>query len=152
MAPYLIPQRMSKLNSLRETELMLHPHLSRLLMDMRSECSPYSCHFSIAISPYLCKNLTPQPLIFSLPYQMHNEEIVNHLYNAGFQTGVHGCLLALISPLTYEQNYADTILVNNILASGCPRSLICLQMNSMCTKIRIGFMPSYFRDLRSLHI
>jgi len=28
------------------------------------------------------------------PYQMHNEEIVNHLYNAGFQTG----------------NYADTIL------------------------------------------
>lgn len=22
------------------------------------------------------------------PYQYHNEEIVNHLYNAGFQTGV----------------------------------------------------------------
>ena len=24
----------------------------------------------------------------SAPYQIHNEEIVNHLYNAGFQTGV----------------------------------------------------------------
>jgi hypothetical protein len=35
--------------------------------------------------------------VFSPPYQMHNEGIVNHLYNAGFQTGVRTCLL--ISPL-----------------------------------------------------
>lgn len=29
-----------------------------------------------------------QLFISSPPYQLHNEEIVNHLYNAGFQTGV----------------------------------------------------------------
>ncbi|KIM80797.1 hypothetical protein PILCRDRAFT_72830 [Piloderma croceum F 1598] len=41
-----------------------------------------------------CEYFTHRHRVFSPPYQLHNEEIVNHLYNAGFQTG----------------NYADTIL------------------------------------------
>lgn len=55
--------------------------------------------------------LTP---VLRLPYQnSHNEEIVSHLYHAGFQTGVRDILfvnLTRVEPLSL-QNYADTILV-----------------------------------------
>jgi hypothetical protein len=43
-------------------------------------------------------------VVLSPPYQMHNEEIVNHLYNAGFQTGVctwYRCCYQML-PLMYS--------------------------------------------------
>ncbi|KAH9929649.1 hypothetical protein B0H21DRAFT_781135 [Amylocystis lapponica] len=61
-------------------------------VDTRHE-GPYASH----PGPSSSTNGTPVVNGFAQtpsPYQLHNEEIVNHLYNAGFQTG----------------NYADTIL------------------------------------------
>lgn len=47
-------------------------------------------------------------------YQNHNEEIVNHLYHAGFQTGVSFRFLTSSQCflMTRAQNYSDTILVS----------------------------------------
>jgi hypothetical protein len=81
--------------------------------------------FHVAFLAYCTTSWTfYQHRVFSPPYQLHNEEIVNHLYNAGFQTGVRTCSSVrfpwcLHWLMRREQNYADTILVKLILVSGC---------------------------------
>ena len=77
--------------------------LLRLSFDSRKLRLENAVHLVVALTP-----------IPRLPYQnSHNEEIVSHLYHAGFQTGVRGILfvnLTRVEPLS-SQNYADTILV-----------------------------------------
>jgi hypothetical protein len=55
---------------------------SLYLTDIRSEY-PYF---------YPCLDRRSTQCHSSAPYQLHNEEIVNHLYHAGFQTGVSTCV------------------------------------------------------------
>ena len=97
--------------------------------------------------PSYCLSRTPTP------YQLHNEAIVNHLYNAGFQTGVRTSWVVLKRTEADHcefQNYADSVLVNR---SDCFYLTDCVSdhsmlSGSMCIKTRTGCMLSFFRDRR----
>lgn len=96
---------------------------------------PHRCHivkFCRGIDGHGQSQLTSFLLFFSsnsrAPYQLHNEDIVNHLYHAGFQTGVSTTSRPLqknddlIEPHPRGQNYADTVLVSTY--GICPLVLV----------------------------
>jgi hypothetical protein len=84
------------------------------------------------------------------PFQIHNEEIVYHLYHSGFQNGVSD--IVLVIPAVYSS-------VGSCLLTGICRyntgtftpdflRLARLKDNlrSMFTKIHTDYMPSFFHD------
>lgn len=78
---------------------MIQHHSSLLILKIRMAMMQTSQTQFYLHSLYLTDIRSKYPLLFvsqhrstlcrsSTPYQLHNEEIVNHLYHAGFQTGV----------------------------------------------------------------
>jgi hypothetical protein len=95
---------------------------------------------------FMCKANLHVVVLCSLPYQpSHNEDIVNHLYHAGFQTGVRWSSSIKSCRLTALWN--RTMRIPSLLVPSIPDEIRMMKFHtwlSMFIKTCIGYTLSFF--------